>query len=60
MSQTHLESDRGSTGSTPRWVKMFGIVALVLALLFVLHLVDPDRHGPGRHTQAGVGGHTRP
>lgn len=32
---------------TPRWVKMFGIIALVLALLFViLHL-----------TGRGLGGH---
>lgn len=61
MSQTHVEPDRGSNG-TPRWVKVFGIVALVLVLLFViLHLADPDRHGPRRHTQFGESGsHTPP
>ena len=51
MSQTNARPDLGSTTSTPRWVKVFGIVALVLLHLFiVLHLADPDRYGPGRHT----------
>jgi hypothetical protein len=60
MSQTHVEPDRGSN-STPRWVKVFGIVALVLVLLFVvLHLADPDRHGPRRHTQLGEPGSRTP
>jgi hypothetical protein len=36
---TGVGPDCGSTTSTPRWVKMFGIIALVLVLLFViLHL----------------------
>jgi len=31
--------DEESTGGTPRWVKLLGIIALVLVLLFViLHL----------------------
>jgi hypothetical protein len=52
MSQTHVEPDGGSNTSTPRWVKVFGIVALILVLLFVIvHLADSDRHGPGRHTR---------
>jgi hypothetical protein len=51
MSQTRVGPDRGSNTSTPRWVKVFGIIVIVLVLLFViLHLADPDRHGPGRHT----------
>ncbi len=36
MSQTHEKPDRRSTPSTPRWVIVFGIIALVLALLFVI------------------------
>ena len=37
MSQTR--PDRGSTYSTPRWVKVFGIILIILVLLFViLHL----------------------
>ena len=47
MSQTHVKPDRGSPPSTPRWVKMFGIIALVLVLLFViLHLTG---HSLGGH-----------
>ena len=43
MSQTNVGPDRGSTTSTPpgtpRWVKVLGIIAIVLILLFViLHL----------------------
>ena len=42
--------DEGARG-TPRWVKVFGVVALVLVVLVVmLLLVGGGRHGPGRHT----------
>lgn len=41
----------GDTGDdptrTPRWVKGFGIIALVLVLLFVILLLNG--HGPSRH-----------
>ncbi|MBI4295994.1 MAG: hypothetical protein HY667_02615 [Chloroflexi bacterium] len=41
----------GSNGSTPRWVKVFGIIALVLVLLFViLHLTGNSPFGPSSHT----------
>ena len=36
------------TTSTPLWVKVFGIIALVVILLFVILLLTG--HGPGRHT----------
>ena len=40
--------DQRSTTGAPRWVKVFGVIALVLILLFViLHL-----------TGRGLGGHT--
>ena len=40
--------DAGDDTSTPRWVKVFGIVAIVLVLLFViLHLTGG---GVRRHT----------
>ena len=50
---------------TPRWVKVSGIVALVLILLFVTAMLigggfgghGPGRHSPGRDTP---GGHTGP
>ncbi len=36
------------TDNTPRWVKVFGIIAIILVLLFVvLHLTG---HGLGGHT----------
>ena len=38
----------GSTTGTPRWVKMFGIIAIILVLaVVILHL-----------TGRGLGGHT--
>jgi len=51
--------DRGSTAGTPRWVKVFGIIALVLLLVLVI-LVLTGGHGPGRHTASRGPGHTPP
>jgi hypothetical protein len=50
--------DRGSSTvypGTPRWVKAFGIVVLVLALLVVGLLVAGvgGQHGPRRHLPSG-------
>jgi hypothetical protein len=60
MAQTPLEPGHGSTRGTPRWVKVFGIIALVLVLLFVISLLAGVRHGPGLHTPSGdAGGSTR-
>lgn len=52
--------NRETTTSTPRWVKVFGIVALVVVLLVVILLLTRGSggHGPGRHT--GGAGHTPP
>ena len=61
MAQTPLEPGHGSTRGTPRWVKVFGIIALVLVLLFVISLLAGVRHGPGLHTPSGhAGGYTWP
>ena len=50
MSQTHTKPDRGSTYSTPRWVKVSAIIFIVLVLLFViLHLTGNSLGGPGGH-----------
>ncbi|MBI4421970.1 MAG: hypothetical protein HY560_14190 [Gemmatimonadetes bacterium] len=37
---------------TPRWAKVFGTIALVVILLFVMLMFTrgPGGHGPGRHT----------
>ncbi|OLE65306.1 MAG: hypothetical protein AUG03_05375 [Acidobacteria bacterium 13_1_20CM_2_68_14] len=46
-----LGPDRGSPPGTPRWVKVFGIVGLVLVLLVVVMMATGvgGKHGPGRH-----------
>jgi hypothetical protein len=44
----------GASTSTPRWVKVFGLITLVLLLLFVVvHLAGG---GFGAHTHSGSGG----
>lgn len=50
MSQTHEQPDHCSTTSTPpstpRWVKLFGIIFVILLLLFViLHLTGNSLGG---------------
>ncbi len=47
---------------TPRWVKVFGIIAVIVVLLFVIMLLTGGvgRHGPGRHTGSGPGHQTAP
>lgn len=51
-----------ATSGAPRWVKVFGLIALVVVLLFVvLLLTGGGGHGPGRHTGGeGPGGRTAP
>lgn len=42
--------DHGSSASTPRWVKVSVVIAIVLALLVVIMLIFGNgEHGPGRH-----------
>lgn len=57
---TGTGADRGTPAGTPRWVKVFGIVALVVVVLFiVVLLVGGGEHGPGRHSPSSdPGGHT--
>ncbi len=41
----------------PRWVKVFGIVFIVLVLLFVARMfIGGGKHGPGRHATSGDAG----
>ena len=51
-------ANRPSYPGTPRWVKVIGIVVIVLVLLFGgLKLFGVGgEHGPGRHTQSGDAG----
>jgi len=59
---TGVGPDRRSTTGPPRWVKVFGIIGLVLVLLVVvLLLAGGGGHGPSRHTSSGdVGDQTPP
>jgi hypothetical protein len=42
--------ERGPPTGTPRWVKVFGVVAIVVLVLFVVLLVFGGDHGPSRHS----------
>ena len=63
MASTPRESaDRGEDGAgtdqeaagAPRWVKIFGIIILIVALLVAVMVLTGigGEHGPGRHTSA--------
>ena len=50
-------TDRPQYAGTPRWVKLSGIVTLVLLVLVVIVMVASGRnHGPGRHMPSGDAG----
>jgi hypothetical protein len=56
-------SNTGDDTGTPRWVKVFGIIALVVVLLFVILMFargPGGRHGPGRHIPSGDTGDQAP
>ena len=48
-------ADRPPYPSTPRWVKVSGIIVIVLVLLVVIIMVTGvgGEHGPGRHLPSG-------
>lgn len=52
---TRMRLDRGSTTGMPEWVKVFGIVALVVVLTVVVMMLTGrgGSHGPGRHAPSG-------
>ena len=46
----NLETDSEDDPRVPRWVKLFGLAAiLLLALVIVVMLLTGGQHGPGRH-----------
>lgn len=50
-----MTGDDTQTAGTPRWVKVFGIIALVvLVLLVVMIIAGRGNHGPGRHTGENI------
>lgn len=50
------EPEGRSSYSTPRWVKIAGIIALILVLVVALALITgvAGPHGPRRHNPAGA------
>ena len=61
--ETGVGPDREPTTGTPRWVKVFGIIALVVVLLFLILMFTRGpggRHGPGRHMGSGNTGDQTP
>ena len=56
VDDTGVGPDRGSTTSTPRWVKVFGIIGIVVVLLIVVVMLvggGGGGHGPSRHAPSG-------
>jgi len=54
--EDRIKPDHGSTTGTPRWVKVFGIIVLVLVLLVVIMMIfGSGEHGPGRHFPSSSG-----
>lgn len=47
--QSDGASDRESAPGTPRWVKIFAVVALVVVAVFIILLLTG--HGPAQHGQ---------
>lgn len=58
MSQTGDGPNRRSTYRTPRWVKVFGIITLIVVLVIVVVLATGlgGPHGPRRHAPSGDAG----
>ena len=42
-----------NSGSIPRWVKVFGIIAIAMLLLVVIHFLTGG--GPGMHAPSASG-----
>ena len=53
MTDPTRQPDRESTTGAPRWVKVVGIIALVVVLalvvMFFINGSGTGGHGPGRH-----------
>ena len=59
MAEPPLYSDTNSNGPrTPRWVKVFVIIALVLVLMVAIMIVTGlgGEHGPSQHMPSGDAG----
>jgi hypothetical protein len=55
LTDAEMGPDREPPSGTPRWVKVFGIIALIVVLLFLILMLTRGpggRHGPARHTRS--------
>jgi hypothetical protein len=52
MSDLRPTRNSAADTATPRWVKVFAIIAIVLVLLLVIHFLA--RGGPGMHGVPGL------
>jgi predicted secreted protein len=52
QTSTRTESGLGSDTSSPRWVKVFGVIVVILILLVIVMLLAGG-HGPGAHLSDG-------
>lgn len=53
------DSDGARRPPTPRWVKVFGVLGVLVAVLVILRLtgIAGEGHGPARHGgERGIGG----
>lgn len=58
---TGVGPDRQSMPRTPRWVKVFGVIALVAVVVVAIMLLGGGgEHGPGRHAPSGGAGGQAP
>ena len=60
MADVSREPDAGGEADepagAPRWVKVFGVIAVVLLVLLAIMLLSGGNHGPGRHLgSSGLG-----
>jgi flagellar biogenesis protein FliO len=50
----NVRPEHESSTGMPRWVKVFLIIAIILALAFVVTRLAGVQHGPGLHSQGPV------
>ncbi len=60
MADLSPSTQTGENPGTPRWVKVFAIIALIVVLLVVIVMVAGGTHGPRRHLPSGDAGHQMP
>ena len=46
-------AEPASPPGPPRWAKVFGIIAAVVLVVFLVLLLTGSAHGPGRHLDGG-------